>query len=52
LNKLIGSEILRHIDFPRSRPRAEAGLHFDPAMVAAYDSVPDAAFVRIRDGLA
>jgi ribonuclease P protein subunit RPR2 len=31
--------------------RAEAGSHFDPEIVAAYDTVPDDAFVRIRDGL-
>ncbi len=31
---------------------AEAGTQFDPAIVAAYQSVPDEAFVRIREGLA
>ena len=30
----------------------EAGTQFDPAVVAAYETVPDDAFVRIRDGLA
>jgi putative nucleotidyltransferase with HDIG domain len=32
--------------------RAAAGSQFDPEIVAAYESVPDDAFVRIRDGLA
>jgi ribonuclease P protein subunit RPR2 len=32
--------------------RAGAGSQFDPAIVAAYESVPDEAFTRIRDGLA
>jgi ribonuclease P protein subunit RPR2 len=32
--------------------RAGAGSQFDPEIVAAYDTVPDEAFVRIRDGLA
>jgi HD-GYP domain-containing protein (c-di-GMP phosphodiesterase class II) len=36
----------------RSVIRAGAGSQFDPEIVAAYDSVPDEAFVRIRDGLA
>jgi ribonuclease P protein subunit RPR2 len=31
---------------------SEAGGQFDPAIVAAYENVPDEAFVRIRDGLA
>jgi putative nucleotidyltransferase with HDIG domain len=31
---------------------AAAGSQFDPAIVAAYEAVPDEAFVRIRDGLA
>jgi ribonuclease P protein subunit RPR2 len=32
--------------------RAEAGAQFDPAIVAAYDTLPDEAFVRIREGIA
>ena len=32
--------------------RAGAGTQFDPAMVAAYEALPDGAFIRIRDGLA
>ena len=35
----------------RKRIVAEAGTQFDPAIVAAYETVPDDAFVRIRDGL-
>ena len=31
---------------------AAAGTQFDPAIVAAYQTVPDDAFVRIREGLA
>jgi putative nucleotidyltransferase with HDIG domain len=30
---------------------AESGAQFDPAVVAAYETVPDEAFVRIREGL-
>jgi HD-GYP domain-containing protein (c-di-GMP phosphodiesterase class II) len=29
----------------------ESGAQFDPSIVAAYETVPDDAFVRIRDGL-
>ena len=32
--------------------RAAAGTQFDPAIVAAYETVPDEAFARIRDGIA
>jgi len=32
--------------------RAAAGTQFDPAIVTAYDTVPDGAFARIRDGIA
>jgi HD-GYP domain-containing protein (c-di-GMP phosphodiesterase class II) len=32
--------------------RAEAGAQFDPAIVAAYETLPDEAFARIRDGIA
>ena len=32
--------------------RNEAGTQFDPAIVAAYETVPDEAFARIRDGIA
>ncbi len=32
--------------------RGAAGSQFDPAVVAAYDSVPDEAFARIREGIA
>jgi HD-GYP domain-containing protein (c-di-GMP phosphodiesterase class II) len=32
--------------------RAAAGTQFDPAIVAAYDTVPDEAFARIRGGIA
>jgi putative nucleotidyltransferase with HDIG domain len=35
----------------RSLIRSEAGCQFDPAIVAAYDTVPDEAFVRIREDL-
>jgi HD-GYP domain-containing protein (c-di-GMP phosphodiesterase class II) len=31
--------------------RAESGTQFDPKIVAAYDSIPDEAFARIRDGV-
>jgi putative nucleotidyltransferase with HDIG domain len=32
--------------------RTESGSQFDPAMVAAYETLPDEAFVRIREGIA
>ncbi len=32
--------------------RDAAGSQFDPAIVAAYETVPDEAFARIRDGIA
>ncbi len=32
--------------------RAHAGTQFDPAIVAAYETVPDEAFERIRTGIA
>jgi len=32
--------------------RAEAGTQFDPAIVAAYETLPDEAFARIRNGIA
>jgi HD-GYP domain-containing protein (c-di-GMP phosphodiesterase class II) len=32
--------------------RAGSGTQFDPAIVAAYETLPDEAFQRIRDGLA
>ena len=32
--------------------RAGSGTQFDPAIVAAYETVPDEAFARIRDGIA
>jgi HD-GYP domain-containing protein (c-di-GMP phosphodiesterase class II) len=32
--------------------RAASGSQFDPAIVGAYEAVPDEAFERIRDGLA
>jgi HD-GYP domain-containing protein (c-di-GMP phosphodiesterase class II) len=32
--------------------RAAAGSQFDPAIVAAYETVPDEAFARIREGIA
>ena len=31
--------------------REQAGTQFDPAIVAAYETVPDDAFARIREGL-
>jgi HD-GYP domain-containing protein (c-di-GMP phosphodiesterase class II) len=31
--------------------RAASGTQFDPAIVAAYETLPDEAFARIRDGL-
>jgi HD-GYP domain-containing protein (c-di-GMP phosphodiesterase class II) len=36
----------------RQAIRAEAGAQFDPAIVAAYETLPDEAFARIRDGIA
>ena len=36
----------------RETLREDAGTHFDPAIVAAYDTVPDEAFQRIREGIA
>jgi putative nucleotidyltransferase with HDIG domain len=36
----------------RREIRAGAGTQFDPAIVAAYEMLPDEAFARIRDGLA
>jgi putative nucleotidyltransferase with HDIG domain len=36
----------------RRQIRAETGTQFDPAIVAAYETVPDEAFARLRDGLA
>jgi putative nucleotidyltransferase with HDIG domain len=36
----------------RQAIRAEAGAQFDPAIVAAYETLPDEAFARIRDGMA
>jgi HD-GYP domain-containing protein (c-di-GMP phosphodiesterase class II) len=35
----------------RQAIRAGSGTQFDPAIVAAYETLPDEAFVRIRDGL-
>ena len=32
-------------------PSRTPGTHFDPAIVAAYDTVPDEAFQRIREGI-
>jgi HD-GYP domain-containing protein (c-di-GMP phosphodiesterase class II) len=32
--------------------RAESGSQFDPAIVAAYETLPDEVFVRIREGIA
>jgi HD-GYP domain-containing protein (c-di-GMP phosphodiesterase class II) len=32
--------------------RSGSGTQFDPAIVAAYETLPDEAFARIRDGLA
>ena len=32
--------------------RTESGTQFDPAIVAAYETLPDEAFVRIREGIA
>jgi ribonuclease P protein subunit RPR2 len=36
----------------REALREDAGTHFDPAVVAAYDTIPDDAFERIREGIA
>jgi HD-GYP domain-containing protein (c-di-GMP phosphodiesterase class II) len=36
----------------RQAIRDEAGKQFDPAIVAAYETLPDEAFARIRDGIA
>ena len=35
----------------RQTIREAAGSHFDPAIVAAYDTIPDEAFARIREGI-
>jgi HD-GYP domain-containing protein (c-di-GMP phosphodiesterase class II) len=35
----------------RSVIRAASGTQFDPKIVAAYDTIPDAAFARIRDAV-
>jgi HD-GYP domain-containing protein (c-di-GMP phosphodiesterase class II) len=35
----------------REEIRAGAGTQFDPAMVAAYETIPDETFARLRDGL-
>jgi HD-GYP domain-containing protein (c-di-GMP phosphodiesterase class II) len=42
------------VSFAEARRRivAEAGSQFDRTIVAAYETVPDEAFERIRDGLA
>jgi HD-GYP domain-containing protein (c-di-GMP phosphodiesterase class II) len=39
--------------FRRAREEIEAGAgtQFDPAMVAAYETIPDDTFARLRDGL-
>ena len=36
----------------REIERQDAGTQFDPAIVAAYDTIPDEAFARIREGIA
>ena len=36
----------------RATLRADAGTHFDPAIVEAYDTIPDEAFQRIGEGIA
>jgi ribonuclease P protein subunit RPR2 len=36
----------------RATLRADAGTHFDPAIVETYDTIPDEAFQRIRAGIA
>ena len=36
----------------RETIREAAGTQFDPAIVAAYDTIPDDAFARIREGVA
>ena len=36
----------------RETIREAAGTQFDPAIVAAYDTIPDEAFARIREGIA
>ena len=35
----------------RERLNEATGTHFDPAVVAAYATVPDEAFARIREGI-
>jgi putative nucleotidyltransferase with HDIG domain len=42
------------VPWPEARRviRANSGTQFDPAVVAAYEAVPDAAFARIRDTVA
>jgi ribonuclease P protein subunit RPR2 len=32
--------------------RAETGTQFDPAVVAAYEAIPDDAFAELRAGIA
>jgi len=39
-------------DEARVTLRADAGTHFDPAVIAAYDTIPDDAFERIREDIA
>jgi HD-GYP domain-containing protein (c-di-GMP phosphodiesterase class II) len=40
--------------FPRAREiiRAAAGTQFDPAVVAAYDTIPDERFIALRESVA
>ena len=35
---------------PRGDPRG-SGTQFDPSVVAAYDTIPDEEFARLRDGV-
>ncbi|HYI17894.1 MAG TPA: HD domain-containing phosphohydrolase [Solirubrobacteraceae bacterium] len=39
-------------DEARVTLRADAGTHFDPAVIAAYDTIPDDAFERIHEDIA
>jgi HD-GYP domain-containing protein (c-di-GMP phosphodiesterase class II) len=39
-------------EFAREEIRSNAGTHFDPTVVAAYDTIADETFAELRDGVA
>ncbi|MGH2948985.1 MAG: HD-GYP domain-containing protein [Solirubrobacteraceae bacterium] len=39
-------------EFAREEIRSSAGTHFDPTVVAAYDTISDETFAELRDGVA